>query len=68
MLFVEQELAMLRQLIGRVQELLDLYDTPPLPPPYLLRHPPPTVLQPPPHLCNDRLNLFIVWRLFVLLL
>ncbi|KAF5793718.1 putative F-box domain, galactose oxidase/kelch, beta-propeller, kelch-type beta propeller [Helianthus annuus] len=54
MLFVEQELAMLRQLIGQVQELLDLYDTPPLPPPYLLRHPPPTVLQPPPHLRNDR--------------
>ncbi|MFS7991901.1 hypothetical protein Hanom_Chr12g01076041 [Helianthus anomalus] len=41
MLFVEQELAMLRQLIGQVQELFDLYDTPP----HFLRHPPPTVLQ-----------------------
>ncbi|MFS7933943.1 hypothetical protein Hanom_Chr05g00385741 [Helianthus anomalus] len=68
MLFVEQELAMLRQLISQVQELLDFYDTPLLPPPYLLRHPPPTVLQPMPHLCNDRLNLFVVWILFVLLL
>ncbi|KAI3696434.1 hypothetical protein L1987_79449 [Smallanthus sonchifolius] len=60
MLFVKG-LAMLRQLIGQVQELLDLYGTPPpppplatVPPPYIFHHPPPTILQPPAELLDDR--------------
>lgn len=59
MLFVEG-LAMLRQLIGQVQELLDLYGTPLPPPlptaplPYIFHHQPPTILAPPPQLHNDR--------------
>lgn len=59
MLFVEG-LAMLRQLIGQVQEFLDLYGTPLPPPlptaplPYIFHHQPPTLLAPPPQHRNDR--------------
>lgn len=59
MLFVEG-LAMLRQLIGQVQELLDLYGTPlpptlpTAPPPYFFHHQPPTILAPPPQIGSER--------------
>ncbi|KAL4573783.1 hypothetical protein LXL04_020600 [Taraxacum kok-saghyz] len=56
MLFVEG-LAMLRQLIGQVQELLDVYGSP-FPPPFptapLPHHHLPTIFAPPSQLRNDR--------------